>query len=260
MMTFRIAHVSDFHAGGRWFDADAFEAGVARINALRPDRVVFTGDLVDHGTREEFEAAFGLLDRFDAPVVSVMGNHDAMRDGWRIFQDRLMGGHRYYVEDWDTVRFFGLDSAEPDIHEGHIGREQMEWFERGLGATPKETPVVVAMHHHVIPVPYTGRERNALLDAGDLLRVLDQEDVPLVLTGHKHQPWCWNVNDTTIATTGTFSSRKSNTGQNFNLVEIEADRLTVRNMDVHGTRDTLLADRPLRPERRALGTLAEVAP
>lgn len=233
---FRIAHVSDIHAAGRWFDPEAFERGVAMVNAMAVDQVVFTGDLTDHGTSYEFEEAAALLDRFTAPIVSVMGNHDAMRDGWRLFADRLMGGERYFARDWDRVRFVGLDSAEPDIHEGHIGREQMAWLERLLDQWHDEPgpskPIIVALHHHVIPVPGTGRERNILLDAGDFLRALDRHAVAVVLTGHKHQPWAWRINDTVIATTGTFASRKTNCGQNMNLVEVDDTRVTITNHDV----------------------------
>lgn len=226
-----IAHISDLHAGGSWFDAAAFEAGVALVNDLGVDQVVFTGDLTDHSLHEEFERAAALLDRFDAPVHAVPGNHDAMRDGWRLFADRLMGGRRYRTADLGAAVFVGLDSSEPDSNEGHIGREQMEWFEEVLESGAGR-PHVVALHHHVLPVPHTGRERNILLDSGEFLRVLDDHKVPLVLTGHKHQPWCWRVNGTVVATTGTFSSRKTNCGQNFNHVEAEDGRLVVTNVDV----------------------------
>ncbi len=230
-MELTLAHVSDFHASGSWFDEQAFEAGVRRVNDMDVDHVIFTGDLTDYGTADELERTAHLLDRFEAPVSCVMGNHDAMREGWRLFADRLMGGRRYYAQAWRGVNFVGLDSAEPDIHEGHIGREQMEWFEQIMrDANP--APTVVALHHHVIPVPFTGRERNILLDSGELLRVLDEHRVPLVLTGHKHQPWAWRVNDTVIATTGTFCSRKTNCGQSFNRIDMRGGELTVTNVEV----------------------------
>lgn len=228
-MTYKIAHVSDFHASGSWFDADAFEKGVKLVNDRNVDAVIFTGDLTDHGTLIEYEKTLPLLERFDAPVYSVMGNHDAMREGWRLFKDLVLDGERYYTKELGPFQFFGLDSAEPDVNEGHIGREQMEWFRKGIDGTDK--PALVALHHHVIPVPYTGRERNILLDSGELLRTLDEEGVPLVFTGHKHQPWAWRVNDTVISTTGTFCSKKTNCGQSFNFIQLD-NNLTIQNVDV----------------------------
>ena len=113
----------------------------------------------------------------------------------------------------------------------------MEWFQGHMGSG---VPTVVALHHHLLPVPGTGRERNILLDAGEMLRTITQARVPLVLTGHKHQPWAWNLEGTVIATTGTFCSTKTNSGQNFNHVRLSDERLHIDNVDAHtGTRRTL---------------------
>lgn len=229
-MKMNIAHVSDFHASGSWFDEEAFEKGIQLVNERNVDAVIFTGDLTDHGTLLEYEKTLPLLKRFNAPVYCVMGNHDAMREGWRIFKDRLLDGQRYYFADLGEFMFVGLDSAEPDVNEGHIGREQMDWFRNVMDATGK--PGIVALHHHVIPVPYTGRERNILLDSGELLRTLDQHGVPLVMTGHKHQPWAWRVNDTVISTTGTFCSKKTNCGQSFNHIQMDGENLQIENVNV----------------------------
>ncbi len=32
---------------------------------------------------------------------------------------------------------------------------------------------IITFHHHLLPIPQTGRERNILLDAGDLLKVFN---------------------------------------------------------------------------------------
>ncbi len=42
------------------------------------------------------------------------------------------------------------------------------------------------------------------------------------------------VNDTAIATTDTFCSRKTNCGQSFNHIEIDGEHLAVTNVDVMG--------------------------
>jgi Icc protein len=227
-MKINIAHVSDFHASGSWFDEEAFEKGLKLVNDRNVDQVIFTGDLTDHGLPAEYEKTLPLLGRFLAPVSCVMGNHDAMREGWRIFIEKLLDGNRYYAKPLGEFQFIGLDSAEPDVNEGHIGREQMSWFRKNAPGQP----TLVALHHHVIPVPFTGRERNILLDSGDLLLALDECKIPLVFTGHKHQPWAWRVNDTVISTTGTFCSKKTNCGQSFNHIQIDGDELLIENIDI----------------------------
>ena len=42
-------------------------------------------------------------------------------------------------------------------------------------------------------MPGTGRERNQVLDAGDVISLLRQLSVDLVLSGHRHVPYVWPV-------------------------------------------------------------------
>src|SRR6266487_2999757 len=44
---------------------------------------------------------------------------------------------------------------------------------------------VFVCHHHLLPVPGTGRERNVIYDAGDAIECLQRAGVNLVLSGHK---------------------------------------------------------------------------
>ncbi len=86
---YRIAHISDLHLGTYGRDTAFVHRFVGRVNALRPDAVLFTGDLVNVSAAEA-EPYVGLLARLSAPdgVTSVLGNHDyceygryATRDG-----------------------------------------------------------------------------------------------------------------------------------------------------------------------------------
>ena len=67
---------------------------------------------------------------------------------------------------------------------------------------------IVALHHHVIPIPQTGRERNVLTDAGDILKTLIDHDVDIVMCGHKHVPNLWKMHDTLFVNAGSVSSVK----------------------------------------------------
>jgi len=67
----RFVHFTDLHHKG---DRPYLAAVVARINALRPDFVCFTGDIVEE---ERFLAeALEFLASIEAPVFGVPGNHD----------------------------------------------------------------------------------------------------------------------------------------------------------------------------------------
>ena len=84
---------------------------------------------------------------------------------------------------------------------------------------------VVAMHHHLVPVPGTGRERNIVHDAGDLLRVLANNGVDLVLCGHKHVPNVWRLEDMLIVNSGTCCTHRlrGKVRPGYNIIEVHDD-------------------------------------
>ncbi len=67
---------------------------------------------------------------------------------------------------------------------------------------------IVTFHHHLLPIPQTGRERNILLDSGDLLRILIDNGVDFVLNGHKHVPNVWMIEKMVTLNSGTATTRK----------------------------------------------------
>jgi hypothetical protein len=72
---FRIVHLSDLHIG-RYLDPDELRHHVERVNALDPDLVCITGDLVDHAETcaTGFPVLAGLRARHG--VLVTLGNHD----------------------------------------------------------------------------------------------------------------------------------------------------------------------------------------
>ena len=175
---------------------------IAELNELQPDAVICSGDLTTEGYRQEYKNWTAYTDRIQAPVFTVPGNHDSRNVGYLHFEDLI--GPRMWSEVIGGVHVVGVDSSEPDLNEGMVGRSRYEWireeFER-----PADLRVFV-LHHHLIPIPGTGRERSTVMDAGDLLEVLISSGVHVVLSGHKHVPYVWRLEDMYLASAGTCSS------------------------------------------------------
>lgn len=74
---YRIVQFSDLHLGTYGGDTAYVAKVVDAINALEPDLIVFTGDLVNRNSEElrPFTAVLGELNAPDG-VISIMGNHD----------------------------------------------------------------------------------------------------------------------------------------------------------------------------------------
>jgi 3',5'-cyclic AMP phosphodiesterase CpdA len=124
--------------------------------------------------------------------------------GYVHFEDLI--GPRMWSQELDGVRIVGVDSSEPDLNEGRIGRVHYAWIAKEF-QQPAALKIFV-LHHHLLPIPGTGRERSTVMDAGDLLEVLIHAGVDVVLSGHKHVPYVWRLEDLYVANAGTVSSMR----------------------------------------------------
>ncbi len=234
---FLIAQISDTHFGDPRFDPALAETCLDLVERAEPDLVLVPGDLTAQGYREEFEQAAEFLGRLSAPWLVVPGNHDERNVGWRTYE-RLFGP-RWHAEDvafgvatrsrgCESMRVVSCDSAEPDLDDGELGRVRHSWIaERFEGS--EDAFRVVMLHHHLVAIPNTGRERNTVSDAGDVLVGFEKARVDLVLNGHKHVPHVWTVNGVPIVTSGTATSwrTRGEVPPSFNLIEVLPERIVI---------------------------------
>ena len=214
-----VAHISDLHCGSPYHIPSLASRVVDELNEMQPDVVVVTGDLTDMGFRQEFKAAHRLVSRIQCRnKLVLLGNHDARNVGEEHFEE--MFGARSSELIVNGVRFLGVDSSEPDLDSGRLGRERYRWI--GERFSEPEEFKVMCMHHHLVPVPGTGRERNVVADAGDVLRVLQTSGCDVVLCGHKHVPNVWRLEDMLVVNAGTACSHRlrGKVRPSYNLVEI----------------------------------------
>jgi 3',5'-cyclic-AMP phosphodiesterase len=222
-----ICQISDIHCGSPYFIPDLLERSILEINDLAPAAVVVSGDLTNAGYRQEFETAAEYVQRFRCENVMIIpGNHDSRNVGYIHFE-RLFG-ERYSCIDFEDAVMVGVDSSEPDLNDGRVGREHYEFIRRSFSGADEKLKIFV-IHHHLIPIPGTGRERNIIFDAGDVMELLNEVGVNLVLSGHKHVPYSWKLEDMFIVNAGTASTTRlrGNTRPCYNVIEIEDGRVRV---------------------------------
>jgi Icc protein len=232
--SFTIAHISDLHCGGPHFQPNLLERAISEVNEIEPSAVVCTGDLTTFGFKEEYAQAKRYLDRLDCKsVVVIPGNHDSRNVGYVHFEQLF--GERSSVLRVGPVLIVAVDSTEPDLDHGQIGRGRYRWIEEQFA--PPADLRIFALHHHLLPVPGTGRERNVVYDAGDALECLQRAGVDLVLSGHKHVPYAWRLEDLFVVNAGTVSSLRlrGNTRPCYNLIEVSGAHVDVwRKYPFHG--------------------------
>jgi hypothetical protein len=210
---FRFAILADLHFGSRQGDALA-EAAISDINASGAELVVQLGDITDHGQREEFDKARKALERIEAPLVTMMGNHDVLS-----IKEEKLTGREYYagafgreadgvVVEHNGMRFAVLDSVEHaasplpafdfvagrfvEANAGAIVRGSLPAAQHEIlaqVAEPDSLPAFIFLHHP--PQPFLGFPpilfglRDA--DTGRLHATLDSGNVWGVFAGHTHR-------------------------------------------------------------------------
>jgi len=143
------AQLSDIHiADGDPGPARALRDAVAAVLALhaRPDCVVLTGDLADHGRPSEYARLREELEPLAIPVHPLPGNHDDVAALLAAFPDVPSGN---YAVNVNGARLVCCDSTIPGEPGGDLS--DPKWLDATLAEAP-DTPTVVAMHHPPYPI------------------------------------------------------------------------------------------------------------
>lgn len=241
---FVLLHVSDLHfcdpsAKGHYWNTEATELSVAphnrrgllgsllydlRLEKIKPDLIIVSGDLLDRGHASGVPLAIaflrGLADGLGLPperVVIAPGNHDVLREGDERYSryDEIRNGlygqtrpaftaqtpaykridHHLYDKDLgiEVVAFNSceeLDAAQQRDH-GAVGIGQRDHVEAILLRNESKNYFRIAvMHHHLESPEGTRRtDYSVMEDAGGMRRWLARNKFSLALHGHQHVDW-----------------------------------------------------------------------
>lgn len=206
----RIVQMSDIHVGSD-FRPELLEAAIEETNDLKPDLVAVAGDLTMEGHLSEFEEARSYIDRLECGnVVVIMGNHDAKNAGFRHFEDLFGMRDRAVTVSTSEgeAKVVAIDSTKPDFTAGEVGRDRYAWLDSELRGWDRG-PKIVIVHHHILAVPGAGNDSGILVDAGDFMAILAELEVDMVLCGHRHVPYLWNISGVRVIHCGTVSNDRT---------------------------------------------------
>ncbi|MBN1800258.1 MAG: metallophosphoesterase [Candidatus Lokiarchaeota archaeon] len=240
-----IIQISDLHYGSE-FEDSYFNNVIDYIKQNKHDVVVLTGDIVHKGRYRQYQRFSAYLQKLkDASkrLLVVPGNHCAKNNGL-IFFEKFIAPRRskMILEDRDTI-IVGVCSAKDDVSTGEIGDEQLDWL--GNQFVENLENRVIAMHHHAIAVPYSGRKQTTLVDAGELIEFTQLFGIDLVLMGHKHIPHAYVIGPTTFLYCGTSTSNKvrADEGPSFNHIWLNEGDLEVQMVNSTTLQRSLLLER-----------------
>ena len=168
----RLVQISDIHVGSR--GAGFLPRVVRRVNALDPDAVLVTGDLVD--LMKLPEDALDPIGALSAPAFFAIGNHERYIGSDAVcarLESLGVTVLRNAHTEWGTIRIIGIDDDEArDQVARLVGRLR-------VGA-PDRNPFTILMYHRPDGVEDAARS-----------------GVDLMLCGHTHNgqivPFNWYV-------------------------------------------------------------------
>lgn len=242
-----LLHLSDPHLlGGPQplygaVDSEAFLRQLFReviASGVRPEAVVFTGDLADEGEVEAYTKLRSIVEpaceALGAQVIWAMGNHDNRAN----FRAELLDqpgndssvDHSYFI---NGLRIITLDTSVPGFHHGEISPEQLDWLANEL-KTSAPDGTILALHHPPVPSVLDLAVLVELRDQAALARVIHDSDIRSIIGGHLHystfstfagipvsvaSSTCY-TQDLNVSVGGM---RGRDTGQAFNLIHVYED-------------------------------------
>lgn len=245
-----IVHISDTHflAGGALLygsveTEENLRQALAQLerSGVRPEALVFTGDLADLGEPDAYSRLRGIVEpaaaRLGAEVVWVMGNHDErLQYSSGLFDIAATEAPQDRVHDIGGLRIISLDTTVPGFHHGELTDGQLEWLADVL-SVPAPHGTLIAVHHPPVPTPLLWAMEMLELEAQDrFAAVVAGTDVRAILGGHlhfsTHSTFAGVPVSVAAATCYTLALTEKerllsgvDAGQSFNIVHVYEDRV-----------------------------------
>jgi 3',5'-cyclic AMP phosphodiesterase CpdA len=171
--------------------AERFALALAHLLRLpsRPDVLLVTGDLAEHGAPAEYARCRELLAALPLPAYVVPGNHDdrtGLRAAFGPQGRHAMDAYVQYVVDAGPLRLVALDTAIPRENPGELCAERLKWLEARLAEAPAR-PTIVFMHHPPFRIGLHALDAMGLREPEALGRLIERHpQVERLLAGHVH--------------------------------------------------------------------------
>jgi len=242
----RIAHLSDLHFGAH--DDELVEGVERRVDELKPDLIVISGDFTQRARTDQFRLACEFLERLKAKgheVLGVPGNHDVpLYDVLRRFLSPLTRYRRFIDDslcphhDLGGATVLGINTARSlTFKDGRLNEQQLAFIRDTFARARPETTKILVTHHPLFALPVgegpelgkaIGRQKmalDAIADAG----------VDLLLAGHNHRASANHAHDLAtgagsalVIQAGTATStRLREEEQSFNRIDVEPGEVAV---------------------------------
>jgi outer membrane protein assembly factor BamB len=152
-----------------------------QISAADPQLVCHVGDIVEHGSVEEYDTYLSTIPvSLRQRIRHVPGNHDWRWDSTAGERYASLFGPRRYSFDFAGMHFVALDPSHLLQEPGGFGEPGISWLTRDLDQVRPGMPIVLLCHF-----PFGGNNYY-VSDQERLLELLDRYNVRAIFAGHVH--------------------------------------------------------------------------
>lgn len=197
-----VAHISDLHIGSSPEHSFALQRICDAILASDIETVVVTGDITNRGSIAEFEVFSTITSqlRAERSVILLPGNHDRSRAN---ISTTMMNDERVNLVSNDGIAILRIDTTiwynrVTFASHGNVSVPMLNAVEDLIAKIPEHTFVIVALHHHPLPLPaeilieyissWFSLPFAEHLSYGSRLLEKIKGRCDLVLHGHRHVP------------------------------------------------------------------------
>ncbi len=176
---------------------------VQDINGLnpKPDAVIHTGDMSQHGSYAEYILAREILADLKMPLYVTAGNRDSRTELEKVFsQDGYFQSDSNFIQyavDVGTTRLVAIDSVCEGSRAGELCDERLAALDEMLRKVP-DTPTALFMHHPPFDIltskyPFQFGSRDVVEKFTAILRSHPQ--ITQIFCGHAHRSFVSDLAD-----------------------------------------------------------------
>jgi 3',5'-cyclic AMP phosphodiesterase CpdA len=240
----RLVHLSDLHFGAH--DERLVDGVLERVDELKPDLVVISGDFTQRARTEQFREACRFLERLQEgghEALGVPGNHDVpLYDVLRRFLSPLARYRRFIDEslcpfvELPGLAVLGINTARSlTFKDGRINQDQVAFIRDTFARAPRDAFRVLVTHHPLFALP-VGEEITRAIGRQELaLDAIQEAGVDMLLAGHNHHAATHQASDLVTRAGGALvvqagtatSTRVREQEQSFNVIDIGQGSVTI---------------------------------
>ena len=216
----KIVQFSDVHLDTKNPDKPArkfaqsvpmFQKAIKKVNAIKPDMVIFSGDMVNKPDENEFDIFLKNAKDLDMEFYPVVGNHDVGVGGGLTKQKIIekinkncawlnLSSTSYFIIKGEYLFIFMDGSNDKQItSKGTFSKETLQFLDRTLTLYPYKK-VIIVQHFPLLP-PFKSPSHE-ITNRNEYFDVLDRhKNVIMVLSGHYHASHAAQRNNVLYITT-----------------------------------------------------------